>query len=108
MARMKDKCLQLVLDKDSFALEVMTVPLLESFERLDFEKYDRTTDSLNHLRTFVDLMRLHGMPLPDSLNRRSRFQRRVSSIIWRVSPGIRRETTLQPSWEDEGVEMENK
>ncbi|KAL2505305.1 Uncharacterized protein Adt_20926 [Abeliophyllum distichum] len=60
IARMKDKCLQLVLEEDTFALEVMIVSLLKGFERLYIAKYDRTTDPLDHLRTFVDLIRVHN------------------------------------------------
>ncbi|KAL2498402.1 Beta-galactosidase 3 [Abeliophyllum distichum] len=52
----------MVLEEDPFSLEVMAVPLPRDFKQSKMEKYDGSTDSVDHLRSFVDLMRLQATP----------------------------------------------
>ncbi|KAL2516710.1 Retrotrans gag domain-containing protein [Abeliophyllum distichum] len=49
-----------MLEEDSFFLVVMAVSLPRDFEHPKMEKYDGSCDPVDHLRTFVDLMRLRG------------------------------------------------
>lgn len=65
----KDKCWQMILQKDPFALEIMTVPLSKGFKQPMIETYDRVTNPLDCLLIFVDLMRLYTNP--DAVMRRS-------------------------------------
>ncbi|KAL2470712.1 Uncharacterized protein Adt_38848 [Abeliophyllum distichum] len=50
----------MVLKEDHFFLEVMAVPLPRDFKQLKMEKYDGSSDPVDHLRSFVDLMRLQA------------------------------------------------
>ncbi|KAL2527149.1 hypothetical protein Adt_12203 [Abeliophyllum distichum] len=52
----------MVLEEDSFFLEVMVVPLPRDFKQPKMEKYDGSFDLVDHLRSFVDLMRLQATP----------------------------------------------
>ncbi|KAL2506050.1 Ribonuclease H [Abeliophyllum distichum] len=52
--------INMVLEEDPFSLEVMAVPLLRDFEQPKMEKYDGSSDPIDHLRAFVDLMRLQA------------------------------------------------
>ncbi|KAL2527574.1 Uncharacterized protein Adt_12628 [Abeliophyllum distichum] len=52
----------MVLEEDPFSLEVMAVPLLRDFKQPKMEKYDGSSDPVDHLRSFVDLMRLQATP----------------------------------------------
>ncbi|KAL2497808.1 Uncharacterized protein Adt_23358 [Abeliophyllum distichum] len=55
----------MVLEEDPFSLEVMVVPLPRDFKQPKMEKYDGSSDPVDHLRSFVDLMRLK--PTPDAI-----------------------------------------
>ncbi|KAL2481002.1 Retrotrans gag domain-containing protein [Abeliophyllum distichum] len=48
----------MVLEEDSFFLEVMAVPLPQDFKQPKMEKYDGSFDHVDNLKAFVDLMRL--------------------------------------------------
>ncbi|KAL2470615.1 Retrotrans gag domain-containing protein [Abeliophyllum distichum] len=50
----------MVLEEDPFSLEVMAVPLPRDFKQPKMEKYDESSDPVDHLRSFVDLMRLQA------------------------------------------------
>ncbi|KAL2481922.1 Retrotrans gag domain-containing protein [Abeliophyllum distichum] len=52
----------MVLEEDPFSLEVMVVPLPRDFKQSKMEKYDGSSDPVDHLRSFVDLMRLQATP----------------------------------------------
>ncbi|KAL2513100.1 Uncharacterized protein Adt_18700 [Abeliophyllum distichum] len=52
----------MVVEEDSFSLEVMTAPLPRDFKQPKMEKYDGSSDPVDHLRFFVDLMRLQATP----------------------------------------------
>ncbi|KAL2479905.1 Uncharacterized protein Adt_32871 [Abeliophyllum distichum] len=52
----------MVLEEDPFSLEVMAVPLPRDFKQPKMEKYDGSSDPIDHLRSFVDLMRLQATP----------------------------------------------
>ncbi|KAL2480018.1 Uncharacterized protein Adt_32984 [Abeliophyllum distichum] len=52
----------MVLEEDHFSLEVMTVPLPRDFKQPKMEKYDGFSDPVDHLMSFVDLMRLQATP----------------------------------------------
>ncbi|KAL2497546.1 Retrotransposon gag protein [Abeliophyllum distichum] len=52
----------MVLEEYHFFLEVMTVPFPIDFEQPKMDKYDGSSDLIDHLRTFVDLMRLRATP----------------------------------------------
>ena len=52
----------MILEEDPFAPEIMAVPLPKGFKQPMIEAYDGVTDPLDHLRTFVDLMRLYVAP----------------------------------------------
>ncbi|KAL2491482.1 Ribonuclease H [Abeliophyllum distichum] len=69
----------MVLEEDPFSLEVMAVPLPRDFKQPKMEKYDRSSDPVDHLRSFVDLMRLQATPdaiicraFPPTLRREAR------------------------------------
>ncbi|KAL2513014.1 Uncharacterized protein Adt_18614 [Abeliophyllum distichum] len=51
----------IVLKEYPFSLEVMSVSLPRDFERPKIKKYDGSSDSVDNLRTFVDLMRLRAI-----------------------------------------------
>ncbi|KAL2490261.1 Retrotransposon gag protein [Abeliophyllum distichum] len=53
----------MVLEEDPFFLEVMAVPLPRGFKQPKMEKYDGYSDPIDHLRSFVDLMRLQATPM---------------------------------------------
>ncbi|KAL2493960.1 Uncharacterized protein Fot_37717 [Forsythia ovata] len=48
-SKRKDNRRQMVLKKDSFALEIMDVPLLKGFEQSMIESYDGIIDPLDHI-----------------------------------------------------------
>ncbi|KAL2470494.1 Retrotrans gag domain-containing protein [Abeliophyllum distichum] len=52
----------MVLEEDPFFLEVMAVPLPRDFKQPTMEKYDGSSDPVDHLKSFVDLMRLQATP----------------------------------------------
>ncbi|KAL2490970.1 Retrotransposon gag protein [Abeliophyllum distichum] len=52
----------MTLKEDSFSLEIMAVPLSQDFQWPKMEKYDGSSDPVDHLRSFVDLMRLQATP----------------------------------------------
>ncbi|KAL2525791.1 Retrotrans gag domain-containing protein [Abeliophyllum distichum] len=69
----------MVLEEDIFSLEVMAVPLLRDFKQPKMENYDGSSDPVDHLRSFVDLMRLQATPdaimcraFPSTLRRKAR------------------------------------
>ncbi|KAL2533027.1 Uncharacterized protein Adt_06378 [Abeliophyllum distichum] len=69
----------MVLEEDPFSLEVMAVPLPRDFKQPKMEKYDGSSDPVDHLRFFVDLMRLQATPdaflcraFPPMLRRKAR------------------------------------
>ncbi|XP_022880800.1 uncharacterized protein LOC111398077 [Olea europaea var. sylvestris] len=79
LSKRKDRRRQMVLEEDPFAPEIMAVPLPKSFKQPMIEAYDGVTDPLDHLRTFVDLMRLYAAPdavmcrsFPPTLRREAR------------------------------------
>ncbi|KAL2481569.1 Retrotrans gag domain-containing protein [Abeliophyllum distichum] len=57
MFKKSSKQQSMVLEENPFILEVMDVPLPRDFEQPKMEKYDGSSDPVDHLRTFVDLMR---------------------------------------------------
>ncbi|XP_022868112.1 uncharacterized protein LOC111387761 [Olea europaea var. sylvestris] len=85
----------MVLEEDPFAPEIMAVPLPKGFKQPIIEAYDGVTNPLDHLRTFVDLMRLYAAP---------------NAIMCRsFPPTLRREArdwvaTLFPSEKDESLQ----
>ncbi|KAL2498100.1 Retrotransposon gag protein [Abeliophyllum distichum] len=62
MSKKSSKQQSIVLEEDPFALEMMVVPLPRDFEQPKMEKYDGTSNPIDHLRAFVDLMRLRVTP----------------------------------------------
>ncbi|KAL2541474.1 Retrotrans gag domain-containing protein [Abeliophyllum distichum] len=69
----------MVLEEDHFSLEVMVVLLPQDFEQPKMEKYDGSSNPVDHLRAFVDLMRLRATPdaimckaFPPTLRREAR------------------------------------
>ncbi|KAL2517998.1 Retrotransposon gag protein [Abeliophyllum distichum] len=52
----------MVLEEDPFSLEVMTVSLPRDSKQPKMEKYDGSSDPVDHLGSFVDLMRLQATP----------------------------------------------
>lgn len=50
------------MEEDLFALEIMAVSLPKGFKRPMIEAYDGVIDLLNHVRTFIELMRLYVAP----------------------------------------------
>ncbi|KAL2471812.1 Uncharacterized protein Adt_39948 [Abeliophyllum distichum] len=52
----------MVLEENHFLLEVMAVPLPRDFKQPKMEKYNGSSDPVDHLRSFVDLMRLQATP----------------------------------------------
>ncbi|KAL2470762.1 Retrotrans gag domain-containing protein [Abeliophyllum distichum] len=62
MSKKNSKQQSIVLEEDSFFLEVMAVPLPQDFEQPKMKKYDKSSDLVDHFRTFVDLMRLLVTP----------------------------------------------
>ncbi|KAL2533969.1 Uncharacterized protein Adt_07320 [Abeliophyllum distichum] len=52
----------MVLEEDPFSVEIMTVSLPRDFKQPKMEKYDGSSDPVDHLRSFVDLMRLQATP----------------------------------------------
>lgn len=44
---------------DPFASEIIAVPLSKGFKQPMIITYDGVTDPLDHLQTFIDLMRLY-------------------------------------------------
>ncbi|KAL2506418.1 Plastid 30S ribosomal protein S12 [Abeliophyllum distichum] len=52
----------IVLEEDHFFLEVMAVPLPRDFKQSKMEKYGGSSDHIDDLSTFVDLMRLQATP----------------------------------------------
>ncbi|KAL2479322.1 Uncharacterized protein Adt_32288 [Abeliophyllum distichum] len=62
LTKRKDKRRQMVLEDDPFAPEIMAVPLPKGFNQPMIESYDGVTYPLDHLWTFVDMMRLYAAP----------------------------------------------
>ncbi|KAL2475342.1 Uncharacterized protein Adt_36078 [Abeliophyllum distichum] len=62
MSKKSSRQQSMVLEEDHFSLEMMVVPLPRDFKQLKMEKYDRSSDHVDHLRAFVDLMRLKATP----------------------------------------------
>ncbi|KAL2465981.1 Retrotrans gag domain-containing protein [Abeliophyllum distichum] len=69
----------MVLEEDPFSVEIMAVPLPRDFKQPKMEKYDGSSDPVNHFRSFVDLMRLQAIPdvimcraFPPTLRREAR------------------------------------
>ncbi|KAL2460098.1 Uncharacterized protein Adt_43518 [Abeliophyllum distichum] len=62
MSKKSSRQQSLILEEDPFVLEVMVVPLTRDLEQPKMEKYDGSYDPTDHLRTFVDLMRLRATP----------------------------------------------
>ncbi|XP_022888976.1 uncharacterized protein LOC111404395 [Olea europaea var. sylvestris] len=52
----------MVLEEEPFAPEIMVVPLPKGVKQPMIKAYDGVTNPLDHLRTFVDLMRLYAAP----------------------------------------------
>ncbi|KAL2466252.1 Uncharacterized protein Adt_42103 [Abeliophyllum distichum] len=77
LTKRKDKRRQIVLGEDPFAPEIMAVPLPKGFKQPMIESYDGVTDPLDHLLTFVDMMRLYAAP--DAV------------MCWSFPPTLRRE-----------------
>ncbi|KAL2479689.1 Retrotransposon gag protein [Abeliophyllum distichum] len=48
----------MLLEEDPFAPEIMAVPLPKGFKQPMIESYDGVTNPLDHLQTFVDMMRV--------------------------------------------------
>ncbi|KAL2487197.1 S-locus glycoprotein [Abeliophyllum distichum] len=79
MSKKNSRQQSMVLEEDPFSLEVMAVPLPRDFEQPKMEKYDGSSDHVDYLRTFVDLMRLRATPdaimcraFPPTLRRKAR------------------------------------
>ncbi|KAL2526780.1 Ribonuclease H [Abeliophyllum distichum] len=79
MSKKNSRQQSMVLEEDLFSLEVMAVPLPRDFEQPKMEKYDGSSDPVDHLRAFVDLMRLRATPdaimcraFPPTLRREAR------------------------------------
>lgn len=47
------------MEEDPFASKIMVASPSKGFKESMIKAYDRVTDQLDHLRTFVDLMRLY-------------------------------------------------
>ncbi|KAL2480023.1 Ribonuclease H [Abeliophyllum distichum] len=62
MSKKNSRQQSMVLEEDPFSIEVMAVPLPRDFEQPKMEKYDGSSDPVDHLRAFVDLMRLRATP----------------------------------------------
>ncbi|KAL2519038.1 Reverse transcriptase domain-containing protein [Abeliophyllum distichum] len=63
MSKKDSRQQSMVLEEDHhFFLEVMTVPLPRDFKQPKMEKYDGSSNPVNHLRAFVNLMRLQATP----------------------------------------------
>ncbi|KAL2470739.1 Uncharacterized protein Adt_38875 [Abeliophyllum distichum] len=69
----------MVLEEDPFSLEVMAIPLPRDFKQPKMEKYDGSSDPVDQLRSFVDLMLLQATPdaimcraFPPTLRREAR------------------------------------
>ncbi|KAL2532585.1 Ribonuclease H [Abeliophyllum distichum] len=67
----------MVLEEDPFSLEVMTVPLSRDFKQPKMEKYNGSSDPVDHLRSFVDLMKDNDELLKDFI---ARFNRATLGI----------------------------
>ncbi|KAL2526786.1 Ribonuclease H [Abeliophyllum distichum] len=79
MSKKNSRQQSMVLEEDLFSVEVMAVPLPRDFEQPKMEKYDGSSDPVDHLRAFVDLMRLRATPnaimcraFPPTLRREAR------------------------------------
>ncbi|KAL2455365.1 Retrotrans gag domain-containing protein [Abeliophyllum distichum] len=69
----------MVLEENPFSVEITAVPLPRDFKQPKMEKYDGSSDPIDHLRSFVDLMRLQATPdaimcraFPPTLRREAR------------------------------------
>ncbi|KAL2518636.1 Ribonuclease H [Abeliophyllum distichum] len=62
MSKKNSKKQSMALEEDHFSPEVMVVPLLRDFEQPKIEKYDESSNHVDHVRAFVDLMRLRLTP----------------------------------------------
>ncbi|KAL2466328.1 S-locus glycoprotein [Abeliophyllum distichum] len=61
-SKRKDRRRQMVLEEDPFAPEIMAISRPKGFKQPMIEAYDGVTDPLDHLRTFVHLIRLYTAP----------------------------------------------
>ncbi|KAL2462139.1 Uncharacterized protein Adt_45559 [Abeliophyllum distichum] len=55
ISKKSSKQQSIVLEEDLFTTEVVDVPLPRDFEQPKMEKYDGSSDPIDHLRAFVDL-----------------------------------------------------
>ncbi|KAL2506785.1 Uncharacterized protein Adt_22406 [Abeliophyllum distichum] len=62
MSKKSSKQQSMVLEEHPIAPEVIVVPLPRDFEQPKIEKYDGSFDPVDHLRAFVNLMRLCVIP----------------------------------------------
>ncbi|KAL2492670.1 Uncharacterized protein Adt_28298 [Abeliophyllum distichum] len=83
----------MVLKEDPFSIEIMAVPLPRNFKQPKMEKYDGSSDPVDHLRSFVDLMRLQAAPdaimcraFPPTLRREARDW--VATLSPKINPYI--------------------
>ncbi|KAL2476323.1 Uncharacterized protein Adt_37059 [Abeliophyllum distichum] len=60
MSKKSSRPQSMVLEEDHFFLKVMAVLLPLDFEQPEMENYDGSFDHIDHLRTFVYLMRLRA------------------------------------------------
>ncbi|KAL2471626.1 Retrotrans gag domain-containing protein [Abeliophyllum distichum] len=79
LSKKKDRRRQMVLVEYPFAPEIMAVLLPKGFKQLMIKAYDGVTNPLDHLQTFVDLMRPCTAPdavmyqsLPSTLRKEAR------------------------------------
>ncbi|KAL2474549.1 Uncharacterized protein Adt_35285 [Abeliophyllum distichum] len=60
MSKKCDRQQSLLLEGDHFVQKVMVVPFPQDFEQPKMKKYDGTSNLVDYLRAFVDLMRLRA------------------------------------------------
>ncbi|KAL2550341.1 Uncharacterized protein Fot_11871 [Forsythia ovata] len=59
IAQRKNRGRPISIKENPFMEELMSVPLPSKFKK-PTDEFDSTTDSINHIRTFQDRVRLHG------------------------------------------------
>ncbi|KAL2465945.1 Retrotrans gag domain-containing protein [Abeliophyllum distichum] len=62
MSKKNSKQQSMILEEDFFSPKVMDVLLPRDFEQPNMEKYDGSSDLVDHLRAFIDLMILRITP----------------------------------------------
>ncbi|KAL2518338.1 Retrotransposon gag protein [Abeliophyllum distichum] len=62
MSNKSTKQQSMTLEEGPFLLKVMAVPLARDFKQPKMEKYNGSSDPVDHLKSFVDLMRLQATP----------------------------------------------